>query len=163
MNMFKWAIPVLALTIGSMSAFTACRSAADVEKNQRLAEGESIPYEVMHNYFLKNNVNGISYPLITNDKEFQGLFGMATAMGENGRPTPVDFSKEFIVAVVLPETNVSTEIIPLRMVKNEKEVKFLYKVKRGEKMSYRMLPVLLVKVNNEYRDEVVLEEVKNEK
>lgn len=66
----------------------------------------NIPYVVMNNYFLKNNVVGISYPLITKQEEFSGLFGMAAVMGKDGAPTSVDFSKESVIAIVLPETNV---------------------------------------------------------
>lgn len=107
----------------------------------------NIPYVVMNNYFLKNNVVGISYPLITKQEEFSGLFGMAAVMGKDGVPTSIDFSKESVIAIVLPETNVSTEIIPLRLEKGAAQgLRMYYTVKRGEEMMSTMRPILLVKI-----------------
>lgn len=118
----------------------------------------------MNNYFLKNNVVGISYPLITKQEEFSGLFGMAAVMGKDGAPTSVDFSKESVIAIVLPETNVSTEIIPLMGEKGAAQrLRMYYTVKRGEEMTSTMRPILLVKIKNKYREEVMPVEVKQQK
>ena len=107
---------------------------------------------------------GISYPLITKQEEFSGLFGMAALMGKDGAPTSVDFSKESVIAIVLPETNVSTEIIPLRLEKGAAlGLRMYYTVKRGEEMMSTMRPILLVKIKNKYREEVMPVEVKQQK
>ena len=69
-----------------------------------------IAFEVAKNYFFKNNQEIPSSPKITTAEEFGKLFGMATTMGEDGKPTEIDFTKQFVLAIVLPVTNLATEI-----------------------------------------------------
>ena len=35
---------------------------------------------------------------------------MATTKGKDGKPTAIDFTKQFVLAIVLPETDFATEI-----------------------------------------------------
>ena len=150
-------MPATVICLAAACLTTACRSIQHLsDKHQKET--------VMNNYFLKNNVVGISYPLITKQEEFSGLFGMAAVMGKDGAPTSVDFSKESVIAIVLPETNVSTEIIPLRLEKGAAQgLRMYYTVKRGEEMMSTMRPILLVKIKNKYREEVMPVEVKQQK
>ena len=68
---------------------------------------QGIPFQIAKRYFVNNTVeNGeFFYPAITSGEEFEKLFGMATVMGKDGTPTPVDFSRQFVIAVVNPETH----------------------------------------------------------
>ena len=52
-----------------------------------------IAFEIAKNYFFKNNQEIPSSPKITTAEEFGKLFGMATTMGEDGKPTEIDFTK----------------------------------------------------------------------
>lgn len=63
----------------------------------------NIPYVVMNNYFLKSNVVGISYPLITKQEEFSGLFGMAAVMGKDGAPTSIDSQRNRSLPLSCPK------------------------------------------------------------
>ena len=71
---------------------------------------EEVPYTKLERYFFKNNAEIPTNPKIDTREQFDSLFGMATVMGPNGRPTEVDFAKQFVIAVVLPVTNQETEI-----------------------------------------------------
>lgn len=70
----------------------------------------SVPLTELRNYFHNNTASLPSSPLITTKKEFDAQFDMAAFMGKDGQPTPVNFKKQAVIAVVLPETDVETEI-----------------------------------------------------
>ena len=151
------------LCLGIIGMTASCRSQQSAaEKRAAMNAAETVPYTVMNNYFLKNNVRDISFPMISDEQEFNGLFGEATTMGPEGTPTPVDFSKEQVIAIVLPETDVATEIKPVRLDRTAEELKMYYTVVRGEKTTYTMRPILLVKISNKYTDEVVPVEVNSQ-
>ena len=44
---------------------------------------------------------------------------MATVMGANGKPTPIDFNKQFVIAVINNETDISTSFTPIKLEKTE--------------------------------------------
>ena len=65
-------------------------------------------------------------------------------MGRNGHPTPVNFKTEYVLAVILPETDRSTDVTVLDVLQNGNSVIFNYHVERGEKNSYRLVPFAAV-------------------
>ena len=146
----------LALAVG----LTACSSHKDVATDAAATQ-PTVPYTLVNNYFLKNNVEGFSNPVIDNQRDFTALFGAATTMGTDGQPTAIDFDREYVVAVNLPTTNVATEIEPVALLEGEKSLTFQYRVKRGEKQSFSTRPLLLLKVARSYGKEVILEDVTN--
>ena len=80
---------------------------------------------------------------------------MAPVMGEGGKPTPVDFGKEFVIAVVYPVTEYHTELDPESLRQENGELVFTCEETVGEKQSWSMQPVLLVKVSRKYETETV--------
>jgi hypothetical protein len=71
-------------------------------------------------------------------------------MGKDGEPTKIDFAKQFVIAVVLPETDTETDIQPVRLTLTPAGLHFTYRVRRGQKMSSYMQPLLLVAVDKKY-------------
>lgn len=117
-------------------------------------KSESITFKVAKNYFVKNAqvINTPAEKVITSKKEFDEIFGTAAHMGENGMPTAIDFSKEQVIAIMLPVTNTSTEIFPVKIVRaNPDDAEFYYKIKSGEKLSYDIKPRLLLIISKEYK------------
>ena len=108
---------------------------------------EEIPFEEMKNYFFRNDAKIPENVRIDSREEFDGLFGAAAFMGEGGEPTPVDFTREIVLAVVNPVTDVATELEPVSLVRDGKSLVLTCKEITGEKQSWSMLPVLLVKVD----------------
>ena len=88
---------------------------------------------------------------ITSKAQFESMFDMAAVMGKNGQPTPIDFNKQFVLAKVLPATDVKTQIIPqsLKASKNH-TLYFNYQIKKGNKMNYSIKPMLLLIVDRKY-------------
>ena len=72
---------------------------------------DGLPYKEAEHYFLRNDVDGRNVPVqIKTQRDFNRYFGMAAVMG--GQPTPIDFDRQFVIAIVLPETNHTTGIHP---------------------------------------------------
>ena len=131
------------LFIVAVLSFASCRQAAD------------IPFEEVKNYFFRNDAEIPESPVIDSSEQFGELFGAAAFMGKDGQPTPVDFNREFLIAVVNPVTDCSTELVPESLRKEDGELVFTYQETIGERQSWTMQPVLLVKVDRKYRAEAV--------
>ena len=118
-----------------------------------------VAFEVAKNYFYKNNPKGLpACPKITSDEVFNALFGMATTMGENGKPTEIDFTKQFVLAVVLPATDVETEVNPIKVEERGDSLLYTFEVKKGEKLTYSIKPLSIIILDKKYANkEVVLE------
>ena len=124
------------------------------------AEGDEasneVAFEVGKNYFFKNDQKFPTSSKITTAEEFGKLFGMATTMGENGKPTPIDFTKQFVLAIVLPVTNLATEITPGRLDEKGDTLFYFYDAKAGEAQSYSTQPISLIILDKKYADKQIV-------
>ena len=124
------------------------------------AEGDEasneVAFEVGKNYFFKNDQEFPTSSKITTAEEFGKLFGMATTMGENGKPTPIDFTKQFVLAIVLPVTNLATEITPGRLDEKGDTLFYFYDAKAGEAQSYSTQPISLIILDKKYADKQIV-------
>ena len=131
------------LLLAAALAFASCR------------QGSDIPFEEVRNYFFRSDAELPENPVIDTSGQFDALFGAAALMGRDGRPTVVDFGKEFVIAVVNPVTDCRTELVPESLRKEDGELVFTYQETIGERQSWAMRPVLLVKVERVYKGEAV--------
>lgn len=132
-----------ALAIIILAIFSSCSSSKD------------IPYTKANGYFVNNTVQFVPQTPITSQEQFDQYFGMATVMGKDGRPTEIDFSKQFVLAVTTPETNIATEITPESLRKSDNgNLVFTYRIVQGEKQSYSTHPCLILIVSDKYKGEV---------
>ncbi len=141
----------LALFAAAMSLF-ACNSSSEV------------PFTEVKNYFFRNDATIPSSPKIDSQQQFESLFGAAAFMGKGGEPTEIDFEKEFVIAVVCPVTDVATELAAESLHKAGDKLVFTYRETRGERQSWSMQPVLLVKVDrkNDCQDIILSRELHEE-
>lgn len=110
---------------------------------------DNVPYTLAKNYFVKN-----SYPdknlhmlKITSEVQFDEIFGMAALMGEAAKPTPIDFSKTFVIALIDEISNQSAGISVKSLVKENGGLKLLYSLQRNEKpgsADFRYSTILIV-------------------
>ncbi len=114
------------------------------------AQREEVPFEVMQNYFFRNDAEIPADARIADAASFEALFGTAAFMGKNGEPTPVDFEREFVIAVVAPVTDRATELVPVTLLQADGRLVFRYQQIVGAGQSWSMQPVLLVKVDRRY-------------
>lgn len=104
----------------------------------------SIGFEIAKNYFFNNDQNLPVSPKITTAEEFEKLFGMSAVMGKDGHPTEIDFSKKFVVAIVQPVTNLTTEINPVRIEEKGDTLFYFYDGRVGKTQSFSSRPMSLV-------------------
>lgn len=101
----------------------------------------SIDYQIAENYFVKNNAGKLEHPKIETLEKFNSIFGMATTMGKRGKPTTIDFSKQDVIALVLPETNLETS---LKIVSLERDstagITLKFKKIEGKKQTFTTIP-----------------------
>ena len=116
---------------------------------------KDVPYTELEHYFFKNGQDMPDNPKIDSEEGFVSLFGMVPILGESGKPTPVDFEKEFVIAVVNPVTAFNTEVKPESLRMENGELVLTYNETVGEKQSWLMQPILLVKVSRKYETETV--------
>lgn len=137
----KNVLAVIALT--AVACLTSCATQRD---------GGSIPYKEARNYFFRNDVTIPTNPVCTTQEEFGKLYGAAAFMGKDGMPTRIDFSKQFVIGIVLPETSDETTIIPGKLTRNGDTLTMEYSVKIGEKnRSFTIQPMMLLVVDNKYK------------
>ncbi len=135
---------------------------AACENKQESAPAESgkannaVAFEVAKNYFFKNDQEIPASPKITTAEEFRKLFGMATTMGEDGKPTPIDFTKQFVLAIVLPVTNLAMDITPDRLEEKGDTLFYFYNAKEGDAQSYSTQPILLIILDKKYVDKQIV-------
>lgn len=83
------------------------------------SSAESVDYTVANGYFVRNDAPKDIPAIISTRPEFESVFGMATVMGPDGRPTAIDFSKQCVVPVILPPTQHPTELIVEKVSKSD--------------------------------------------
>jgi hypothetical protein len=111
-----------------------------------------VPFETAKNYFFKKAQTSPTSIKIDNAELFGNLFGMATTMGKDGKPTEIDFTKQFVWAIVLPVTDVETEIMPIRVEERNDTLFYHYEIKTGEKLSYSIEPLSIIILDKKYKN-----------
>ena len=144
------------LAFAAMIILAACGNKKAVAPAESDEANNEVAFEVAKNYFFKNDQELPSSPKITTAEEFGKLFGMATTMGKEGKPTEIDFTKHFVLAIVLPVTNLATEINPTRIEEKGDTLFYFYDAKVGEAQSYSIQPLSLIILEKKYADKTVV-------
>lgn len=149
----KQTVAILSLFLIALCSLSSCKTAESGNSTK------SLSYIVADHYFVKNNVEVLPQGAITTEDAFHTYFGEAPVMGgKDALPTPINFKKQFAIAVCVPETDIQTDITPVSLHKAGKDLVFTYKVTRGAKRSYTTQPLLLIFVDKKYEGKVVLKQ-----
>lgn len=137
------------LALITVAMLVGCSPLSKIEK-----EGYPINYTELANYYVLNNVDvSKTQRLVINSQQtFEAYFGEAAVMGRNGQPTMVNFKTQYVLAVVLPETDRQTEVIPGEVVQNGNTVVMNYRVNKGAKTTYRMVPFAAIAIDKPVND-----------
>jgi hypothetical protein len=163
--------PIIVFVVAMAVTAVSCqhtKNIANVEKsnvilieNQKDTKMTDIAFTVAKNYFVRNDARKLSDPKIETAEVFKELFGMATTMGKDGKPTTIDFAKQYVIAVLFPETNRATTIEPVSLQKDTKgEILLTYKMVVGQEQSYTTIPNLIIVVNKSENGNVTLKAIK---
>lgn len=149
--------------------FTACKTSS---KHGQTASNNTSPsavqqtktdvaYTIAKNYFVNNTVTQLDNPKIETQAKFNETFGMATRMGSDGRPTAIDFAKQNVIAVILPETNMETTVTPISLQKDDKgNLLLTYKTVVGEKKTYTAVPFFAIIIDKSETGNIILRAIK---
>jgi len=122
-----------------------------------LTSPRSIPYTVAKHYFFNADAEVPDSPVVTDREAFDALYGEGAVMSKDGKPTEIDFTKQFTVGIVLPETDDYTTIVPGELVKEGGRLTLHYTLEYGEKdMSWTMRPMALIIVDKKHLPEECL-------
>lgn len=150
--MKRLSITLLMAVLATM-AMVGCKSLPQQDKTRE------VPFTEAKHYFLRNDVKKLPQGKITSEEQLLSLFGMAPVMGgKDALPTEIDFDKQFAITATVPETDVDTEIVPLSLRQENGNLMLAYQVKRGEKRSYTIQPMLLIVVDKKYDAPLQLQE-----
>ncbi len=145
MKRFLNILALLALLLG----FAQCNPLKKVE-----AQAYPISYTELINYYPMNPDGDKKQHKLSfdNEQDFRRYFGEAAVMGTNGQPTPVNFKTQFVLAVVLPDTDRDTQVIPAEISQVGSTIVFNYHIKKGDKLGYRIRPYAAVAIDKPDRD-----------
>lgn len=142
----------------SFSAFCSCAgksNAPSSEVGTNVVSSSEIPYSVVSNYFINNDVDDLP-EVINTQTEFTKNFGMAATMAEGGAPTAIDFDKQFVIVASTPVTEIATKITPVSLEKADDSLVFTCKMTQGEEQSYTTHPFVMVAVDKKYEAPVTV-------
>ncbi len=121
---------------------------------------KNVDYQIAERYFIKNTVpNGNFIYKLTSQDEFDNYFGAATVMGKNGKPTDIDFSKSFVVAIISESSTneISLKTNSLSINKREKLVLNYTKETNEINSSMTMRVPLLLIVSKKHDHELLVQ------
>lgn len=122
--------------------------------------GVTANYNRMYNYYVNNYFNNGTHKLVIhNQQDFDAVFGAGAVMGHNGQPTNINFSRQFVIAVILPETNRQTTIETAMLKRVGDRLYFSYIIEEGHATSYTMRPFTAVVVDRNEPSDVVFQRV----
>lgn len=108
----------------------------------------SVPFEKLEHYFATSEVSSPTSRKIMDQETLDSMFGYGAVMGDS--QAPLDFTKEFVIAVVNPATDEQTKLSPVSLEKKNDNLVFTYSEIIGEKMSSITKPTLLIRVDRQY-------------
>lgn len=119
-----------------------------------------VPYTPVTHHFVKNTYKqgALENPKIESEKQFEAIFGAAATM--NDQPTQVDFTKQYVIAVIGKETDTPTVMQAVSLQKqNNGDIVLTYEMKReGGKQSYTIMPFLAIAVDRSNTGKVILQQ-----
>lgn len=130
-----------------------------VSEENKMKESVNINYEVAKGYFVKNTFS-VQQPtpiILANKAALDSVMGMAATMGANGKPTDFDFSREYAIVFIYPETDSSVVLNPGSLELKADTVKLSVSIEPGVKQTYRIVPSLLLKVLGTAPEHIVWE------
>lgn len=117
---------------------------------------EEVPFTEAQNYFVRNDAPMPVPTVITAEEEFDGYFGMAAFMGKDGKPTPIDFTTQMVLPIVLPVTDIETEIKPVKVELKGDSLIYTYSVQIGEPISFSIQPLSLIILDKQYESKTIV-------
>ncbi len=128
--------------------------------------GVATNYHHLNNYHVHHNFkNGTQKLVINNRYDFENVFGDDAFKGRNGNSTSIDFHRQFVIAVILPENDrdLSIETALVNRVKDKIYFSYIVDDRHGPgHPRHPGRPFAAVVVNREGPSKVVFQRVTRE-
>ncbi len=150
-----------------ISCFTACQNPQSQQNTGRQSDmadsgtyRNNVSYKLAKNYFVRNdaNLSGFSSPKIETEKAFEAMFGAAAVMGDENTPTPIDFNRQYAIAIINPVTDSATDLSVEHVQKAGDLITIAYTETIGEKQTMQTRPFLSLVLDR--KDEGRIEVIK---
>ncbi len=125
----------------------------EATSNEVQTQSDAIPFQLATSYFVKNTykTGDLTHFKITSQEKFESIFGMATTMGPNGTPTPIDFNKQFVIVLIGKETRFATDYVPESLLQKDGGMVFRCQIKESEQeQSFTTVPSIIAIVDKKY-------------
>lgn len=153
-------LPTIALLFSACGDRSPGNKTEATTRDTLAVDDSAVPFTAANGYFVRNDLppTGQLLMVMEDQGSFEAVLGMATTMGPEGKPTPIDFNRQFAIALIAPETDtaVTLEAVSLRSLNGQ--LHFSYRRNTGDKQSFTTRPLLLVLVDRSQMAPVVLEE-----
>lgn len=108
-----------------------------------------VSYNVAANYFCTDGLpnTGKTIQPITSEATFQLYYQPAASMGKGGRPSPIDFTRQFVIPIKEPASDIQTNINVKSLTKSGDTYTLEYTVAKGEKMTWTSKNCMAIIVN----------------
>jgi hypothetical protein len=121
-------------------------------------KNSKIPYTPVSGYFVKNTykIDSLRNLKIQTQQEFDSVFSPAAFMGNAGKPTEIDFSRQYVIALIGKESYRNPNFTTIGLTKNKKnEIIFEYQLKESTNQTFTIVPCLLIAVDKKYKNRLV--------
>ena len=126
-------------------AFLSCIMLSGCTSTNR----EKVNYKEATGYFVRNDVaDGNLAEKITSQEQFDRYFGAGATMAQS--PTPIDFSREFVAAVILSQTDRTTHARVDSLIRHNKNLDLYYSIPTGARQSYTIRPASILVIDRKY-------------
>jgi len=106
-----------------------------------LSAQTKVPYTIAEKYFLRNDAQPVfdgdgkvrDYVFIESKEDLERTFGYGTIMGPNGKPTAIDFTKQFAIGLFITSENTIKKLTVKSLVKKGNDLVLAYEVESGDK------------------------------
>jgi hypothetical protein len=115
-----------------------------------------IPYAEAKHYFVRNDFlpELLKNNKIDSQENFNRIFGLATTM--NAKPTPIDFSKQYVIAIINDTTNRATILTIESLTKKDNDITLSYRENIGDEQTYTIRPFLLLVVDKSQEGNILI-------
>ncbi|MDQ1095241.1 MULTISPECIES: hypothetical protein [Chryseobacterium] len=143
---FLFAVLAIAISTTSTSAQVAARKKEALSTmDSRTGRAVSITFREAKNYFTNNTAKPAVVKIATQE-EFDKYFGAAATM--KSKPTEIDFSKEYVLAVIGQESKNNISMKAQSVVKKaDGKLVINYRKSVGKKQTYTIIPSIVLIVN----------------
>lgn len=141
---------------------SACCGTKNARDNKNSTTAVSVPYTTAKNYFVRNDYKEapLHFLKITSLTDFENVFGRAPLEMNGGNPTDIDFSKNYVIAIIDETNDKSGELSVKSLSQKNETITVSYQIADGHKMSFSKRYLAILIVDKKYQGAIQLEKTK---